>query len=527
MKKQNLITKFFKMKSTPKKEESSTQASSTQKSKAEEEKEEFPEQKLDEEYKFDLDELKENFRDGRRIFHNRLKFYTIYRPDMIKFVDLLDEYLNNPDLIKEEEKTTQAENVVFTTFVSEDSFIAKTLIKKKIECTMFKHGYQTATVPVEPGKSVLDFPEINMRCILPDLKGKFSVFHPKVMLIKFPHFLRVVVTTCNFMGLEWECLGQLIWFQDFRYISDPIECRFKTDLMRFFQDIMPSETTITVKKAPSVYKDVLIDKFAIDKMKDPPESGKLFRQVIRGEINFEKYDFRDAAVDLIPSINGYYKIEDGSADNQGMIRVKNIMKNSEEFKVTDNTQLIYQCTSFGKLYTKLVTEFVMSMFGDKIEYTSVTMKERVKFIYPEDQQVQDAHEGVPSNCLKLREDFWFDQKDFPRYLFHKFEYKESSKEYTRNVHHSKVMIIKEKDQEIDDNSAIYIGSHNMSGGAWGTMRNIGKTLFIGNYEMGIFFKPKAGTKALKQRIVNSLLYTIDPPSYDLATEKPYLFVKAF
>jgi len=128
---------------------------------------------------------------------------------------------------------------------------------------MFKHGYQTATVPVEPGKSVLDFPTIKMRCILPDLKGKFSVFHPKLFLIKFSNFLRVAVTSSNFMEMDWEELGQLIWFQDFQYTSDPIECKFKTDLIKFFQDIMPEETTITVKKAPNVYNDVLIDKDAV------------------------------------------------------------------------------------------------------------------------------------------------------------------------------------------------------------------------------------------------------------------------
>ena len=51
---------------------------------------------------------------------------------MIKFTDLLDEYLNIPEH-KEEKKSSLPENIVFTTFVSEDSFIAKTITKLGIE----------------------------------------------------------------------------------------------------------------------------------------------------------------------------------------------------------------------------------------------------------------------------------------------------------------------------------------------------------------------------------------------------------
>ena len=203
------------------------------------------------------------------------------------------------------------------------------------------------------------------------------------------------------------------------------------------------------------------------------------------------------------------------------------MSKNDMFKVNENTQIIYQCTSFGRLYPKLVTEFIMNIMGGKINFNDVLQKQRLKYIFPESEQVLATHLGSNTNCLKLREDFWFDNKDFPRYLFHKFDYKDTCEKYTKNVHHSKVMIIKEKDKEIDDNTAIYLGSHNMSGGAWGVLQRAGKTFFIGNYELGVMFKPKEGTKEMKQRIVDSLLYTIDPQVYDLQTEKPFLFVKVF
>ena len=103
-----------------------------------------------------------------------------------------------------------------------------------------------------------------------------------------------------------------------------------------------------------------------------------------------------------------------------------------------------------------------------------------------------------------------------------FEYKEDCKAYEKNVHHSKVMVIKNKDEEIGDGTAIYMGSHNMSGGAWGVLQRQGKTLYIGNYELGVFFKPRKGSKHIKQRIINSLLFKIDSEPYNLAVERPYL-----
>lgn len=132
MKKQNLITRFFKMKESPKAQAQSTQDTMKEMSKNEEE-EKFPDQKLDTDHGIDLKDLQENFRDGRRIFQNRLKCYPKYRPDMLKFTDLLDEYLSNPDFNPDEKESATPENIVFTTFVSEDSYLAKTIVNRKIE----------------------------------------------------------------------------------------------------------------------------------------------------------------------------------------------------------------------------------------------------------------------------------------------------------------------------------------------------------------------------------------------------------
>jgi len=228
---------------------------------------------------------------------------------------------------------------------------------------------------------------------------------------------------------------------------------------------------------------------------------------------------------LISSVSGYHDVESGEAKGYGMLKVSDIMSKCDDFKVTGDTQITYQCTSFGKIYSKMINEFIMSMFGQKINFKDIMMKDRLKFIFPEEKQVLESHLGNTVNCLKLREDFWLNQNDFPKFLFHKYEYKDTAENYARNVHHSKVMVIKDKNQEVGDQTAIYVGSHNMSGGAWGTLQRYGKTLYTGNYELGVFFRPREGTKEMKQRIMKSLMFKTDPTPYNLKVDKPYLFKK--
>ena len=253
---------------------------------------------------FDAEEFLANFNDGRRIYHNRLKFYQDQNKNedgepalptnhfcMLSFRDLFEEGLGLKET-KENSTNSVPENVIVNSFIVEDSFIGKNIIGKGIECTMFKHGYSVIT-PGDIGKSVLDYPQINLRVILPDLKKQFSVFHPKVLLIKFNTFLRVVITTANMIEKDWEQLGQIIWFQDFPYTVEPVPCTFKSDLIKFFEDILPSEKTVSVKKAPPVYKS-----YAKGSEPTPdtevPETGRTFKQVIRGELDLDKYDFSNS-----------------------------------------------------------------------------------------------------------------------------------------------------------------------------------------------------------------------------------------
>ena len=107
---------------------------------------------------------------------------------------------------------------------------------------------------------------------------------------------------------------------------------------------------------------------------DPPDIGRNFKEVIRGTLDFDEYDFSASWVDLISSIAGYYDIESGEANDYGMMRVKSIIQSWTDFKPSDETEIIYQCTSFGKLYPKLLIDFINNILGKKIDVTNQLLK---------------------------------------------------------------------------------------------------------------------------------------------------------
>jgi hypothetical protein len=51
-------------------------------------------------------------------------------------------------------------------------------------------------------------------------------------------------------------------------------------------------------------------------------------------------------------------------------------------------------------------------------------------------------------------------------------------------------------ENITDKTVIYLGSHNMSPGAWGTFETSSK-FQVTNYEIGVVYEPKVGSAALK------------------------------
>jgi tyrosyl-DNA phosphodiesterase-1 len=73
----------------------------------------------------------------------------------------------------------------------------------------------------------------------------------------------------------------------------------------------------------------------------------------------------------------------------------------------------------------------------------------------------------------LQQKYWEETSGFPKKAFSKLEGR--TKALGKNLFHTKLIIVadKENNQEITDNTTLYFGSHNFSGGAWGNQEKDG------------------------------------------------------
>lgn len=104
------------------------------------------------------------------------------------------------------------------------------------------------------------------------------------------------------------------------------------------------------------------------------------------------------------------------------------------------------------------------------EEKKAEIKSEIKIIYPTaDYIINQTHGGVDfANPLFLRKKQFYDIK-FNRDVLHKFEGSDNYCWHTGCIPHIKVFILTNEKMEINDDSIIYIGSHNLSKAAWGSM----------------------------------------------------------
>jgi tyrosyl-DNA phosphodiesterase 1 len=81
------------------------------------------------------------------------------------------------------------------------------------------------------------------------------------------------------------------------------------------------------------------------------------------------------------------------------------------------------------------------------------------------------------------------------------------------IPHLKVCIVTDKTYTIDDDTIIYLGSHNFTPSAWGKVEKNDSVLSITNTELGVVFPPLPGSAARKQQIVKDLPFKFPPRKF--------------
>ncbi len=80
------------------------------------------------------------------------------------------------------------------------------------------------------------------------------------------------------------------------------------------------------------------------------------------------------------------------------------------------------------------------------------------------------------------------------------------------------MLIVLVNNKIDDNSTLYMGSHNLSQAAWG--RKTKQHINVSNFEVGLLWGPQKGSKIEKEQFLKDIKIKFDKVSFDNNTH-PY------
>ncbi len=322
-------------------------------------------------------------------------------------------------------------------------------------------------------------------------------FRAKLTILKFSGFLRIAIGTGNLSIDDWTMWENCLWFQDFPLCNpensqsqekkkkkeDEInfEEDFKGTLKSFLNHIMPS----------SVQYTNLLD------------------------FNLDHYVISNIDVVLIPSTPGRFR--DRDMEKQGHRKIASILKKCVPKPVNpvkEHRILTYYTSNVGNANEKFLKELLSSIFPNFITidelkaekrykkiltFTGSDLFRRIRIVYPTKKYIQASTEGpTQASCLSLHSDCYY-CKDFPKESFHQFE---STKEYSCYegvIPHVNMFIITDGNEQINDNTYIYLGSHNPGSSAWGKYEKDYSQLSITNYELGVLLPP--GPSKTFERIV--------------------------
>ena len=374
-------------------------------------------------------------------------------------------------------KKVRAQSALFSTFIYDGDFIEPFINQFKMPSIIVRHQEnQKFNAMDEYGNYIkFVFPKISQTL-------RWGKFHSKLMILKFPNFLRIIIPSANLTDGDWYYWGQIIWFQDFFLISDN-KTKEEKDKQRS-RDFRNYLNAFMKTFMPHTYE------------------GKRFWTDLK--IDFDLYDFSDASVDLIASANGRF-VGEGEKDLFGVGRLNNLME-SKYFNIDKNDNLLIQCSSFGISKQK-------NFFSNLYKGFNLTEINNIDIFYPTEQYINSCEKGLElSSCLFFNNEANKIYQDKLHDIILKDKFKDR-----KTVFHSKIFITGKRNKSgnfiLNNDSIIYIGSHNFSTSAWGNYEKNGTQMSVANYELGVIFDLNLLSFQEKLDIYNNLLFNFDAPKY--------------
>ncbi|BGP20871.1 hypothetical protein JCM10213v2_009036 [Rhodosporidiobolus nylandii] len=316
--------------------------------------------------------------------------------------------------------------------------------------------------------------------------------HSKVMAIRYQGCLLIVITSANFMLYDWECADNHHYVQAFPELPTPIDPSSATPNERDFLEHLSS-----IGFPPSVISSI---------------AGRYDWTLAQGRIN------------IVASTPGT-KSGPG-AEEYGLLRLNALARKllSPELK-KDNIKLEICTGSVGKLNEEWIKTADWMLKGKSVEELAEKLKKdevkRLKMpddwtvVYPSSATVNacsdEAKAGATNLSCGLRSDNWPTTPSSIRSLFHDYTSKTPGR-----LFHQKLILWHDKGEATSSPSAsssscsanpsastspkppllMYIGSHNLSALAWGTVEvnkrgehtGTAKLTSCYNFELGVVIK---------------------------------------
>ncbi|TFK73058.1 phospholipase D/nuclease [Pluteus cervinus] len=315
--------------------------------------------------------------------------------------------------------------------------------------------------------------------------------------------LRVVVSTANLIAYDWRDMENSVWLQDIPLRENPIphDKKATEDFAAVLQYTLQSIHVVPALKAMLMERPNI----PISKIED-------LRM---------RWDWSKVKVHLIPSIAGKHEGWPGvirTGHPRLMKAVRSIGMRTG--KTPSAKPLILECqgSSLGAYTTQWMNEFHWSARGESAEDWLKHSKKRresqpyppCKILFPTLATVQESGNGeVGGGTLFCRRRQW-SAKNYPKDRFYNTKSKAGAV-----LMHSKMILAtikqtpagakkgRESDTESDTDDEIqevqpalgwlYIGSHNFTPSAWGTLSgsDFNPILNVTNYELGVMFPLKS------------------------------------
>lgn len=220
----------------------------------------------------------------------------------------------------------------------------------------------------------------------------------------------------------------------------------------------------------------------------------------------------------------------GQFDIHGLALVRFLMHEHPSLRPFDlkKTRIVYVSSSINVIDERLMFDLAYSFvpgfpFESRhlSEEVAQDLKDMFSVVYPDEDYVRRSDLGPQNaNCIFLDYDRYHSHK-FQKQVLAKFEGNGSIRNNGGVIPHLKVCIVSNANGRINDDTILYVGSHNMTKAAWGRYNRLGTTCYVSNYEMGLIVPPRPGSANKKKEMVRRLGF-VYPPVKLAPRERPFM-----